>query len=102
VSKAALIQLGRVAALEWGADGIMVNTPHRDAAFDTGLWNPELLAERAANFKMTIDVYKRRILLLTEVTSNQVAEVVGTMCTKVFSVTTGAQVPVDGGNERVI
>ena len=46
-SKAALTQLSRVAALEWAADGIRVNVVHPDAVFDTGLWTPELLAERA-------------------------------------------------------
>jgi len=101
-SKAALIQLGRVAALEWAADGIRVNFVHPDAVFDTGLWTPELLAERAAKYEMTVDEYKHRNLLSTEVTSNKVAQMVGTMCTDVFSATTGAQVPVDGGNERVI
>src|SRR5690606_4106714 len=35
-SKAALTQLARVAALEWGADGIRVNTIHPNAVFDTG------------------------------------------------------------------
>jgi rhamnose utilization protein RhaD (predicted bifunctional aldolase and dehydrogenase)/NAD(P)-dependent dehydrogenase (short-subunit alcohol dehydrogenase family) len=37
-SKAALTQLARVAALEWGADGIRVNVLHPNAVFDTGLW----------------------------------------------------------------
>ena len=35
-SKAALTQLARVAALEWGADGIRINTLHPNAVFDTG------------------------------------------------------------------
>ena len=37
-SKAALNQLARVAALEWGADNIRINSLHPNAVFDTGLW----------------------------------------------------------------
>ena len=101
-SKAALTQLARVAALEWAGDGIRVNTVHPDAVFDTALWTPELLAERAAKYGVSIEEYKRRNLLSTEVTSLHVAQMVGAMCTDTFQSTTGAQVPVDGGNDRVI
>ena len=101
-SKAALTQLARVAALEWASDGIRVNTVHPDAVFDTALWTPELLAERAAKYGVSIDEYKRRNLLSTEVTSLDVAHMVGAMVTATFQSTTGAQVPVDGGNDRVI
>ncbi|MGH9246897.1 MAG: bifunctional aldolase/short-chain dehydrogenase [Acidimicrobiales bacterium] len=101
-SKAALTQLARVAALEWAADGIRVNCVHPDAVFDTGLWTPDLLAERAASYGLTVDEYKRRNLLATEVTSASVARLVAEMCGDTFATTTGAQVPIDGGNERVI
>ncbi|WP_120338686.1 bifunctional aldolase/short-chain dehydrogenase [Cryobacterium soli] len=101
-SKAALTQLARVAALEWARDGIRVNTVHPDAVFDTALWTPELLAERAEKYGVSIDEYKRRNLLSTEVTSLDVAHMVGAMVTATFQSTTGAQVPVDGGNDRVI
>ncbi|HEX9685197.1 MAG TPA: bifunctional aldolase/short-chain dehydrogenase, partial [Burkholderiales bacterium] len=47
-SKAALTQLARVAALEWGADRIRVNTLHPNAVFDTAAWTEEVLAARAA------------------------------------------------------
>src|SRR4030095_13080372 len=40
-SKAALNQLARVAALEWGADGIRVNVIHPNAVFDTCIWTVE-------------------------------------------------------------
>ena len=40
-SKAALTQLARVAALEWGADGIRVNVVHPNAVFDTGIWTED-------------------------------------------------------------
>ncbi len=101
-SKAALTQLARVAALEWAGDGITVNTVHPDAVFDTALWSDELLAERAAAHRLTVEEYKRRNLLGTEVTSTIVAEVVGGLCSPAFRATTGAQIPIDGGNERVV
>jgi rhamnose utilization protein RhaD (predicted bifunctional aldolase and dehydrogenase)/NAD(P)-dependent dehydrogenase (short-subunit alcohol dehydrogenase family) len=101
-SKAALTQLARVAALEWAADGIRVNVIHPDAVFDTGLWTPELLAERAAQHGLDVEAYKRRNLLRAEITSDDVARAVVALCDDTFRFTTGAQIPVDGGNERVI
>ncbi|WP_353650122.1 bifunctional aldolase/short-chain dehydrogenase [Nakamurella sp. A5-74] len=101
-SKAALTQLSRVAALEWAPDGIRVNLVHPDAVFDTGLWNPELLAERANRYGMTVQEYKRRNLLRTEVSSPLVAAAVVRLCSDEFSATTGAQVPIDGGSDRVV
>jgi rhamnose utilization protein RhaD (predicted bifunctional aldolase and dehydrogenase)/NAD(P)-dependent dehydrogenase (short-subunit alcohol dehydrogenase family) len=101
-SKAALTQLSRVAALEWAPDGIRVNLVHPDAVFDTGLWNPELLAERAKRYDMTVDEYKRRNLLRTEVSSDLVGAAVVRLCSDEFSATTGAQIPIDGGSDRVV
>lgn len=101
-SKAAVTQLSRVAALEWAADGIRVNMVHPDAVFDTGLWTPDLLAARAEHYGMSVEDYKRRNLLHAEVTSADVARMVRAMADDTFACTTGAQVPIDGGNERVI
>jgi NAD(P)-dependent dehydrogenase (short-subunit alcohol dehydrogenase family) len=101
-SKAALNQLARIAALEWGADGIRINTLHPNAVFDTGLWTDEVLAQRAKQYGMTVDAYKKNNVLRTEVRSLDVAELAAEMCGPLFAKTTGAQVPVDGGNERVI
>ncbi|MFT0761988.1 SDR family oxidoreductase [Actinomyces sp. F1_1611] len=101
-SKAALTQVLRVAALEWAGDGIRVNMVHPDAVFDTALWTPDLLAKRAEHYGLTVDQYKRRNLLHAEITSQRVGELTATMCSQVFSCTTGAGVPIDGGNERVI
>jgi rhamnose utilization protein RhaD (predicted bifunctional aldolase and dehydrogenase)/NAD(P)-dependent dehydrogenase (short-subunit alcohol dehydrogenase family) len=101
-SKAALTQLTRVAALEWAADGIRVNAVHPDAVFDTALWSDELIEERAARYGLSAEAYRRRNLLATEVTSAGVAEVVAELCSDTFSCTTGAQIPIDGGNERVV
>lgn len=101
-SKAALAQLSRVAALEWAGDGVRVNMVHPDAVFDTGLWSAELLAARAQHYGLTVDEYKRRNLLRTEVTSRTVARMVRTMADGTFAATTGAQVAVDGGSERTV
>lgn len=101
-SKAAVTQLARVAALEWAGDGIRVNTVHPDAVFDTGLWSEELLAERAAKYAMSVEAYKKRNLLKMEVTSDLVAGVVAALCGDSFAATTGAQIAIDGGNERTL
>jgi rhamnose utilization protein RhaD (predicted bifunctional aldolase and dehydrogenase)/NAD(P)-dependent dehydrogenase (short-subunit alcohol dehydrogenase family) len=101
-SKAALTQLARVAALEWAASGIRVNVLHPDAVFDTGIWTPEVLAARARQYGMTVEQYKTKNLLKTEVRSQDVAELAAELCGPLFAKTTGAQIPIDGGNERVI
>jgi rhamnose utilization protein RhaD (predicted bifunctional aldolase and dehydrogenase)/NAD(P)-dependent dehydrogenase (short-subunit alcohol dehydrogenase family) len=101
-SKAALSQVARVAALEWGAERIRINTLHPNAVFDTGLWTDEVLAQRAKSYGMTVEQYKTRNVLKTEVTSRDVAELAAEMCGPLFAKTTGAQLPVDGGDERVI
>ena len=101
-SKAALNQLARVAALEWGADGIRVNVIHPNAVFDTSLWTEDVLRSRAANYGLSVEDYRKNNVLRIEVTSRDVAEMAAEMCGPLFSRTTAAQVPVDGGNERVI
>ncbi len=101
-SKAAMNQLARVAALEWGADGIRINTLHPDAVFDTGVWTDEVLQNRAAHYGMTVREYKTKNLLKTEIGSKDVAELAAAMCGQLFAKTTAAQVPVDGGNDRVV
>ena len=101
-SKAALNQLARVAALEWGADGIRINSLHPNAVFDTGIWTDEVLAARAAHYGLSVEQYKRRNVLGVEVSSRDVAELAAELCGPLFAKTTGAQIPVDGGNERVI
>ena len=101
-SKAALNQLVRVAALEWGGDGIRINSLHPNAVFDTGIWTEEVLAARAHHYGLSVEEYKRNNVLRTEVTSRDVAELAAEMCGPLFAKTTAAQVPVDGGNDRVI
>ena len=101
-SKAALTQLTRVAALEWSKENIRVNTVHPNAVFDTGIWTDEVLQARAKHYGLTVEEYKTNNLLRVEVTSKDVAEIVITLCSCVFAKTTAAQIPIDGGNERVI
>ena len=101
-SKAALTQLARVAALEWGADGIRVNTLHPNAVFDTAIWTDEVLSERAKHYGMSVEDYRRNNVLRVEVSSRDVAELAAELCGPLFAKTTGAQLPVDGGNDRVI
>ncbi|HEC13130.1 MAG TPA: bifunctional aldolase/short-chain dehydrogenase [Acidiferrobacteraceae bacterium] len=101
-SKSALVQLMRIAALEWAEDGIRINALHPDAVFDTAIWTGEVLAARAGHYGMNVDDYKRKNLLKTEICSQDVAELAAEMCGPLFAKTTAAQVPIDGGNERVI
>ncbi len=102
VAKAGLTQLARVAALELAPKGIRVNIIHPNQVFDTAIWTPAVLASRAKNYKMSVTEYKTNNLLKTEITSRDVANLVCTMAGPVFAKTTGAQVPIDGGNDRVI
>jgi rhamnose utilization protein RhaD (predicted bifunctional aldolase and dehydrogenase)/NAD(P)-dependent dehydrogenase (short-subunit alcohol dehydrogenase family) len=101
-SKAALTQLARVAALEWAPRGIRVNVVHPNAVFDTGIWDDATLASRAQSYGLSVDEYKRNNLLGVEVASTDVAAVIVALCSPTFAKTTGAQIPIDGGNERVI
>ncbi|MEY2499449.1 MAG: hypothetical protein QOD12_3005, partial [Verrucomicrobiota bacterium] len=101
-SKAALTQLARVAALEWGSAGIRVNTLHPNAVFDTAIWTDEVLEARAKNYGLSVEEYKRNNVLKTEVRSSDVAELAADLCGPAYAKTTGAQIPIDGGNERVI
>jgi rhamnose utilization protein RhaD (predicted bifunctional aldolase and dehydrogenase)/NAD(P)-dependent dehydrogenase (short-subunit alcohol dehydrogenase family) len=101
-SKAAMNQLARVTALEWGKDGIRINSIHPNAVYDTALWTDEVLASRAKAYGLTVEQYRKNNLLKTEVTSRDVAELAAEMCGPLFAKTTAAQVPVDGGNERVV
>ena len=101
-SKAALNQLARVAALEWSKDDIRINSLHPNQVFDTALWTEEVLAARAKAYNLTVEQYRKNNLLRQEVSSSDVAELAAEMCGPLFAKTTAAQVPVDGGNERVV
>lgn len=102
VAKAGLTQLGRVAALEMAEMGIRVNMLHPNAVFDTAIWTDEVLEKRAAHYGLSVEEYKTNNLLKVEVSSRDVAEMAAAMAGPLFGKTTGAQLPVDGGNNRVI
>ncbi|MDQ6958594.1 MAG: bifunctional aldolase/short-chain dehydrogenase [Mariprofundaceae bacterium] len=102
VAKAGLTQLGRVAALEMASQGIRVNMLHPNAVFDTAIWTDEVLASRAGKYGLSVEEYRTNNLLGVEVTSRHVAELASAMAGSLFTCTTGAQLSVDGGNERVV
>jgi rhamnose utilization protein RhaD (predicted bifunctional aldolase and dehydrogenase)/NAD(P)-dependent dehydrogenase (short-subunit alcohol dehydrogenase family) len=101
-SKAAMTQLARIAALELGPRGVRVNMVHPHAVMDTALWTPEILASRAQHYGMTVEQYKRNNLLQVEVKSKDVADLVAAMAGPLFAKTTGAQIPIDGGSDRIV
>lgn len=102
VPKAGQTQLARIAALELGQFGIRVNILHPDCVYDTGIWSPATLERSAQRYNMTVEQYKARNILKTEVKSEEVAQMVCAMVGAIFAKTTGAQVPIDGGSDRVI
>ncbi len=102
VAKAGLTQLARVAALELAPAGIRVNVLHPNDVFDTGIWTPEVLAARAKEYGLEVAAYKKKNLLGHEVTSAEVAALAVALSGQLFAATTGAQIPVDGGNDRVV
>ncbi len=102
VSKTALTQMARIAAIEWAGDGIRVNVIHPNRVMDTGLWNEDLLEARAASYGLTVAEYRRENMLHVEVLSRDVADLTLTICGPAFAKITGAQIPLDGGNDRVI
>ncbi|MGH7336117.1 MAG: SDR family oxidoreductase, partial [Myxococcota bacterium] len=101
-AKAAATQLARVAALELGPKGVRVNVVHPDAVFDTGVWAGGMLEARAKKYGLSVEQYRKRNVLGREVTAADVGRLVAALAGDLFAKTTGAQIPVDGGNERVI
>jgi len=102
VAKAGLTQLMRVLALELAEAGVTVNALHPDAVFDTDLWTDEALERSAKRYGMTVEAYKTRNLMKAEITSDHVAKAALALVGGHFRRTTGAQIPLDGGNERVV
>ena len=51
---------------------------------------------------MSVEEYKTKNLLKTTVSSADVAAMAAAMCGRLFAKTTAAQVPLDGGNDRVV
>ncbi|HEY3335251.1 MAG TPA: SDR family oxidoreductase [Candidatus Limnocylindrales bacterium] len=102
VTKAGMLQLMRIAALEGGPIGIRTNAVNPDAVFDNSrLWEGGLREQRAAEHGISPDeleaFYAKRNLLRRQVTTNDVANAVMFLLSEASSRTTGAVIPVDGG-----
>lgn len=105
-SKAAAVQIARVAALELAAHGILVNMVHPDAVFEdaasgqsSGLWNTvgaERMRSRGMSPEKLREHYRQRNLLGVAVTAEHVAEAVAFFAAG-RTPTTGAALTVDGG-----
>ena len=102
VTKAGMLQLMRIAALEGGAAGIRSNAVNPDAVFDNSrLWGGGLREQRAAEHgirpEQLEDFYAGRNLLHRHVTTRNVADAVRFLLSEASSRTTGSVIPVDGG-----
>ncbi len=102
VSKAGMVQLMRIAALEGGGAGIRANAINPDAVFDNSrLWDGGLREERAAAHGIAPeeleDFYAARNILKRRVTTADVARTAAFLLSDASSRTTGAVIPVDGG-----
>jgi enoyl-[acyl-carrier-protein] reductase (NADH) len=51
---------------------------------------------------MSVDEYKQNNLLRVQISATDVALTVAALVGPAFRCTTGAQIPIDGGNDRVI
>ena len=63
---------------------------------------PKRCCARADYYGLTVEEYKKNNVLQVEITSHDVGALVAEMCGPLFAKTTGAQVPIDGGSNRVI
>jgi|TARA_B110000503_G_scaffold32115_1_gene52192 rhamnulose-1-phosphate aldolase/alcohol dehydrogenase len=102
VTKAGMIQLMRIAAIEGGASGIRSNAVNPDAIFDnSALWSDGIRQERAASHGVKPDdledFYASRNLLKLHVRSDDVARAIEFLLSEDSSRTTGSVIPVDGG-----
>ena len=102
IAKSGLTQMSRLAAIELSKYNIRVNTVHPDCVYDTDVWSHKILKARAKQYGLSVSEYKRRNLLKTDVSSADVAELVAFLVSTKSSKTTGAQIPIDGGNDRII
>jgi rhamnose utilization protein RhaD (predicted bifunctional aldolase and dehydrogenase)/NAD(P)-dependent dehydrogenase (short-subunit alcohol dehydrogenase family) len=95
IAKAGLVALMKQYAVEGGPLGIRSNAVNADR-IRTALLDPEAVAERARARGSSPDEYYRANLLGHEVTADDVALAILSLATA--RSTTGAVVPVDGGN----
>jgi NAD(P)-dependent dehydrogenase (short-subunit alcohol dehydrogenase family) len=94
-SKAALLALVRQYALELGGEGVRVNAVNPDR-IRSGLLSPAMVAERAKARGVSEDAYMAGNLLGAEVVAEDVAQAF--VFAALLGKTTGAVIPVDGGN----
>ena len=94
--------MARLLAIELSTYNIRVNTVHPDCVYDTREWTNKILKSRAKQYSMSIEDYKRRNFLKTDVSSQDVANIVCFLACSDSSKTTGTQIPIDGGNDRII
>ena len=66
------------------------------------IWTDEILKKRADYYDLTVEEYKANNILKVNITSKDVAKLAVSMLGLAFSKTTGAQLTIDGGNERII
>lgn len=102
VTKAGMVQLMRIAAMEGGPAGIRTNAVNPDAVFDNSrLWAGGLREQRAAEHGIRPEelenFYAGRNLLHRHVTTKDVANAVLFLLSEASSRTTGCVIPVDGG-----
>ena len=102
IAKSGLTQMARLAAIELAPLNIRVNIVHPDCVYDTEIWSEKILSERSRQYGITIEEYISRNLLKKPVSAKNVADMVRFLIGKSSSKTTGAQIPVDGGNDRII
>lgn len=95
VAKAALVALMKQYALEGAKLGVRANAVNADRV-RTGLFPPDVVEARAAARGLTPAAYFESNLLAREVTADDVAEALLNLA--LAPSTTGAVVPVDGGN----
>ena len=102
VSKAGMLQLMRIAALEGGSAGIRANAINPDAVFDNSLlWAGGIREQRAAAHGVKPeeleDFYASRNMLKVRVRTEDVAATAAFLLSDDSSRTTGSVVAVDGG-----
>jgi len=95
IAKAGLVALMKQYAVEGGPLGIRSNAVNADR-IRTNLLDPEAIEQRARARGSSADEYYRANLLGHEVTAQDVAEAILSLA--IARSTTGAVVPVDGGN----
>jgi NAD(P)-dependent dehydrogenase (short-subunit alcohol dehydrogenase family) len=95
VAKSALVALMRQYSIDLAAFGVRANAVNADRV-RTGLFSPELIESRAQARGVSADAYFRSNLLGRETLASDVAEAFAYLA--MARATTGAVVPVDGGN----